>query len=84
MVNNITRNIKRYRSLFNVRDDIYARYWEDLPNKKSGYAPVYRLNQSPQALTDAVILSHLEGNQTIGVSFVFRQYHRFLYTLYSS
>ena len=67
MVNNITRNIKRYRSLFNVRDDIYARYWEDLPNKRSGYAPVYRLNQSPQALCDFVIQTHLEGNQTIGV-----------------
>ncbi len=56
-----------YRSLFNTRDDVFARYWEDLPGKKSGYAPVYRLNQSPQALTDTVILAHLEGNQTLGV-----------------
>ena len=59
--------IKLYRSLFNTRDDVFARYWEDLPDKKSGYAPVYRLNQHPQALSDAVILSHLEGNQIIGV-----------------
>ncbi|HCC84064.1 MAG TPA: hypothetical protein DEP87_00030 [Candidatus Pacebacteria bacterium] len=56
-----------YRSLFNTRDDVFARYWEDLPGKKSGYAPVYRLNQHPQALSDAVILSHLEGNQIIGI-----------------
>lgn len=56
-----------YRSLFNTRDDVFARYWEDLPSKKSGYAPVYSINQSPHTLTNAVILSHLEGNQTIGV-----------------
>lgn len=60
-------NIKLYRSLFNTRDDVFARYWEDLSNKKSGYAPVFRLNQSPLALTDSVIESHLEGRQIIGV-----------------
>ena len=60
-----------YRSLFNTRDDVFARYWEDLPQQKSGYAPVYRLNQHPQALSDAVILSHLEGNQIIGVYSLF-------------
>jgi len=67
MTNNIVQDIKLYKSLFNTRDDVFARYWEDLPGKKSGYSPVYRINQSPQALTDTVILSHLEGNQTIGV-----------------
>ena len=60
-------SIKLYRSLFNTRDDVFARYWEDLPNKKSGYAPVFRLNQSPLVLTDSVIQSHLEGKQIIGV-----------------
>lgn len=59
--------IRLYRSIFNTRDDVFARYWEDFENKKSGYAPIYRLNQSPQALTDAVINSHLMGKQTIGV-----------------
>ncbi len=56
-----------YRSMFNTRDDVFARYWEDLSGKKSGYAPVYRLNQHPQVLSDDVVLSHLEGNQIIGV-----------------
>ncbi|MFA6518116.1 MAG: DEAD/DEAH box helicase family protein [Candidatus Shapirobacteria bacterium] len=60
-------NIKLYRSLFDTRDDVFARYWEDLPKKKSGYAPVFRLNQSPLALTDSVIQSHLDGKQVIGV-----------------
>jgi len=59
--------ISLYRSLFNTRDDVFARYWENPSNKKSGYAPVYRINQSPQALTDEVILSHLAGDQTIGI-----------------
>src|SRR3989338_11476196 len=56
-----------YRSLFHTRDDVFACYWENVSNKKSGYAPVYRINQSPQALTDTVILSHLNGDKTIGV-----------------
>ncbi len=59
--------IKLYRSIFNTRDDVFARYWEDFESKKSGYAPIYRLNQSPQALTDTVISNHLMGNQIIGV-----------------
>lgn len=59
--------IKLYRSIFNTRDDVFARHWEDFESKKSGYAPIYRLNQSPQVLTDAVISNHLMGNQTIGV-----------------
>src|SRR3990167_7416042 len=59
--------INLFRSLFHTRDDVFARYWEDFPNKKSGYAPVYRLNQNPQALTDVVIKDHLLGKQTIGV-----------------
>lgn len=64
----ITREkIRLYRSIFNARDDVFARYWEDFESKKSGYAPIYRLNQSPQVLTDVVISNHLMGNQTIGV-----------------
>lgn len=64
----ITREeIKLFRSIFNTRDDVFARYWEDFESKKSGYAPTYRLNQSPQALTDVVISNHLMGKQTIGV-----------------
>ena len=64
----ITREkIRLYRSIFNTRDDVFARYWEDFESKKSGYAPIYRLNQSPQALTDTVISNHLMGNQTIGI-----------------
>lgn len=63
--------IKLYRSIFNTRDDVFAKYWENFENKKSGYAPIYLLNQSPQALTDTVINSHLMGNQIIGVYPVF-------------
>jgi len=62
-----SQQIILYRSLFNTRDDVFARYWENPSNKKSGYAPVYRINQRPQALTDEVISSHLAGEQTIGV-----------------
>src|SRR3990167_6767819 len=59
--------IRLYRSIFNTRDDVLARYWEDFESKKSGYVPIYRLSQSPQALTDTVISNHLMGNQTIGI-----------------
>lgn len=67
MSNSTKINISLYRSLFNTRTDVFARYWEDISNKKFGYAPVFRLNQSPLALTDSIIASHLIGNQTIGV-----------------
>ena len=68
MINSISSGqVSLYRSIFNTRDDVFARYWEDFENKKSGYAPTYRLNQSPQALTDVVIIYHLLGNQTVGV-----------------
>ena len=62
-----SQQITLYRSLFDTRDDVFARYWENPSNKKSGYAPVYRINQNPQALTNKVISSHLKGDQTIGV-----------------
>src|SRR3990167_5219773 len=67
MITIIPEQIALYRSFFNTRTDVFAKYWVDLSGKKSGYSPVYRLNQSPQALTDMVIISHLQGNQTIGV-----------------
>ena len=55
--------ITLYRFLFNTIDDVFARYWENPSNKKSGYAPVYRINQNPQSLTDGVISSHLSGKK---------------------
>ena len=58
MITIIPEQIALYRSFFNTRTDVFAKYWVDLSGKKSGDSPVYRLNQSPQALTD---------NQTIGV-----------------
>lgn len=61
------RQIELYRSLFNTRDDVFARYWISLDGKKSGYAPVYQINLKAKSLTDQVIQSHLEGNQIIGV-----------------
>lgn len=63
----IPGTLKLYRSLFHTREDVFAAYWEDRNSQKSGYAPVYRLNQDSQALTDTVLLSHLQGQQTIGV-----------------
>lgn len=59
--------INLFRSIFNTRIDVFAKYWEDFRNKKSGYVPVYQLNKKTQTLTDEVFLSHLEGEQTIGV-----------------
>lgn len=64
----ITREKTRlYRSIFNTRDEVFARYWEDFENKKSGYAPIYRLNQNSQALKDAVIN---KTNRLVGLIFV--------------
>lgn len=62
-----TIDIALFRSFFRGREDIYARYWQSPTNKKSGYSPVYRLNNQSEPLTDHVILSHLTGKQTIGI-----------------
>jgi hypothetical protein len=59
--------IDLFRSLLATRDDVFARYWVDMMNNKTGFAPVYHLNQKSYALTDDVICDHLLGNQTIGV-----------------
>jgi len=59
--------IALFRSLFHGREDIYARYWQSATNEKRGYAPVYRLNNQSEPLTDRVIHSHLSGEQTIGI-----------------
>jgi hypothetical protein len=59
--------IALFRSLFRGREDIYARYWQSPTKEKSGYSPVYRLNKQSERLTDQVILSHLIGEQTIGI-----------------
>jgi superfamily II DNA or RNA helicase len=60
-------SIALFRSLFRGREDVYARYWQSVTNEKHGYAPVYRLNNQSEPLTDRVILSHLSGEQTIGI-----------------
>lgn len=38
---NTIEDIKLYRSLFNTRDDVFAHYWEDIPDKKLGFTSVY-------------------------------------------
>ena len=62
-----TTKIALFRSFFRGREDIYARYWQSSAKEKSGYSPVYRLNNQSEPLTDLVISSHLVGEQTIGI-----------------
>ena len=71
-----------FRSLFHGREDIYPVRWENSRTGKSGYSPALRnkwdyleakkrgdKNISPEylALTDDVILQHLEGKIVAGV-----------------
>ncbi|MBI5614262.1 DEAD/DEAH box helicase family protein, partial [Candidatus Gottesmanbacteria bacterium] len=42
-------------------------YWTNPAPAKSGYSPVYRLNNQSEPLTDTIVQSHLSGNQTIGI-----------------
>lgn len=62
-----TIKIALFRSLFRGREDVYARYWQSPAKEKSGYSPVYRLNNQSEPLTDHVISSHLVGEQTVGI-----------------
>ena len=67
-----------FRRLFHGRDDVYALRWDDPKSGKSGYAPACRYEWPPGVtkkseatrilfpLTNRVILSHLNGDITIG------------------
>ncbi|MBI5613347.1 hypothetical protein HY947_00310, partial [Candidatus Gottesmanbacteria bacterium] len=62
-----TTKIALFRSLFRGRENVYAQYWTNPAPAKSGYSPVYRLNNQSEPLTDTIVQSHLSGNQTIGI-----------------
>ena len=59
--------IALFQSIFRSREDVYARYWVSPDAKKSGYAPIYRLNQQSAPLSADAIGGHLRGHETIGI-----------------
>lgn len=59
--------IKLYRLLFRGREDVYARYWTNSLTEKSGYKPVFRLNQQSTPLSDEAIKNHLIGKEALGI-----------------
>ncbi len=61
-------------SLFGARSDVYARWWESASSGKSGWSPATkdrwvkgRPPRSYLPLTDEVFISHLRGDETIGI-----------------
>ncbi|MBU1457775.1 DEAD/DEAH box helicase [Patescibacteria group bacterium] len=62
-----TDHLRLYQSLFQTRTDVYAKFWTNFSNKKSGYAPVYSLTNKTDALSKHVIRSHLLGHKIVGV-----------------
>lgn len=61
-------------SLFGARADVYARRWESTSSGKSGWSPATkdrwvkgRPPRSYLRLTDEVFMSHLRGDETIGI-----------------
>lgn len=54
-------------SLFRSRIDLYARFWQAPDGQRSGFSPVFRLNDTTQPLTEAAIADHLKGREIIGV-----------------
>jgi len=63
-----------FRKLFDGRDDVYARRWEDAAKRKSGWSPAHRGSwNTPRdqrrylPLTDEVVRGHLEGRDTVGL-----------------
>jgi len=63
-----------FRSLFGARSDVYASRWESTSSGKTGWSPATRSRwskgRSPKdflALTDEVFVSHLRGEETIGI-----------------
>ena len=61
-------------SLFGARSDVYARRWESASSGKSGWSPAtkdrWSKGRRPRdylPLTDDVFVSHLRGDETIGI-----------------
>jgi hypothetical protein len=67
--------IKLFRNLFRGREDVYAVFWSNERTGKKGYSPACEDPWSTRKgkakrylpLTDKIILSHLTGEQTVGV-----------------
>jgi superfamily II DNA or RNA helicase len=66
--------LKLFRSLFGTRSDVYAYRWESTWSAKTGWSPAtkdrWSKGRSPKdflALTDEVFVSHLRGEETIGI-----------------
>lgn len=56
-----------FRSLFQGRDDVFARFWSSTRTGKFGYAPAKFHTGAYAPLTDEVIQSHLRGDALIGI-----------------
>lgn len=61
-------------SLFGARSDVYARRWESASSGKTGWSPAtkdrWSKGRPPKSylpLTDEVFVSHLRGEETIGI-----------------
>lgn len=62
------QKIQLFKSLFIVRDDVYALYWVSRDGSKKGYAPAtYTFRgKDYKPVTDDVIRLHLEGKVRLG------------------
>lgn len=63
----IEKQINLFRALFYTRTDVYAKFWTNFSNKKSGYAPVYSIKRKLNVLNNKVVRLHLLGQKVIGV-----------------
>lgn len=63
-----TQKIQLFKSLFIVRDDVYATHWISKDGSKKGYAPAtYTFRGSDYIpITDEIIQRHLEGKIRLG------------------
>lgn len=59
--------VNLFRTLFRGRENVFAKYWAVPNSSKSGYFPVYRLNDKQRILDDSVISFHLLGKELIGI-----------------
>lgn len=69
-----TAKLALFRSLFGARSDVYACRWESSSSGKAGWSPAttdrWSKGRSPRnylPLTDKVLVSHLRGDETVGI-----------------
>src|SRR6185295_8776675 len=62
-----SHQITIFHSLFRGREDVFARFWQNPEENKSGYAPAHDTQGNLLPFSSEIIARHLPGQELIGI-----------------